>query len=62
MFFVYCVFILYALISVLFFFLFVSEIGCGLQLWHSLNYSINVFDNWASEAGKSVLPSSKVKR
>ena len=34
---------LYTLISVLFLFLLVWGIGCGLWLWHSLDFSINFF-------------------
>ena len=38
-----CLFVLYVLVFVLFVFLFVSGIGCGLLLWHSLDVSVNFF-------------------
>ena len=39
----FCLFSLHASISVLFLFLLVSGIDCGLWLWHSLEFSINFF-------------------
>ena len=61
-------FVLYVLFFVIFLFLLVSGVGCGLWLWHSLNFSINVFgifaichkqicrdfaiDSWASVSSK----------
>ena len=38
-----CLFVLYVLVFVIFLFLLVSGVGCGLWLWHSLNFSINFF-------------------
>ena len=37
-----CLFILHALIFVLLLCLLVSGVGCGLWLWHSLDFSINL--------------------
>ena len=45
--FVHCLFILHALVSVHFLLLLVSGIGCGLWFWHSLDFSINVFEIFA---------------
>ena len=36
-------FVLHVLVFVLFLILLVSGVGCGLWLWHSLSFSINVF-------------------
>ena len=36
-------FVLYVLFFVIFLFLLVSGVGCGLWLWHSLDFSINFF-------------------
>ena len=38
-----CLFVLHVLVFVLFLFLLMSGVGCGLWLWHSLNFSINFF-------------------
>ena len=38
-----CLFILQTSISVIFLFLLVSGIDCGLWLWHSLDFSISIF-------------------
>ena len=38
-----CLFVLYVLVFVIFVFLLVSDVGCGLLLWHSLDVSINFF-------------------
>ena len=34
-------FVLHVLVFVLFLFLLVSGVGCGLSLWHSLHFSVN---------------------
>ena len=38
-----CLFVLYVLVFVICFFLLLSGVGCGLWLWHSLDFSINLF-------------------
>ena len=38
-----CLFVLCVLVFVIFLFLLVSGVGCGLYLWHSLDFSINRF-------------------
>ena len=48
-----CLFIVLSLISVLFFFLLGSGVGCCLWLWHFLAFSINSFGNCAHEGIRS---------
>ena len=40
-------FVLYMLVFILFLFLLVSGVGCGLLLWLSLDFSINFFSEEA---------------
>ena len=39
-----CLFVLNVLVFVIFLFLLLSGVGCGLWLWHSLDLSINFFE------------------
>ena len=53
-----CLFVLYVLVFVIFLFLLVSGVGCGLCLWHSLDFSINLFvlNDWQNlKAVRNVL-------
>ena len=36
-----CLFVLHVLVFAIILFLLVSVVGCGLRLWHSLDFSIN---------------------
>ena len=63
-----CLFVLHVLVFVLFLFSLVSGVGCGLWLWHSLDFSINFFPTldhcfpWLNPAGGKIFLNPKLSK